>query len=170
MWMRRGCNRLLGVCLAMGYGAIGAGRADAGFSDPALPGPVASLTAPSGPNQDFTPRCEAPELNLDPSSAPDRSASALDLPDAHDFRTGQKSDDHLVARLTGDSPKGKASYSLFWEDLGHTAVERGISDFGVDVKSANPVVVPLPPGVWAGLAVLGGIAIHQIRRHRKQLA
>jgi hypothetical protein len=170
MWTRCGCHRLLGLCLAIAWGGVSAGRAEAGFADPVSPAPVAVSAEGSASTREFTPRSEFPDLKLDASTRTNPSVAALDLPDAWDFRTGQKSDDHLVSRLVGDSSANKSSYSLFWEDAAPSTVERNIAELGVDVKSANPVVVPLPPGVWAGLGVLGAIAIHQIRRHRRQLA
>lgn len=170
MWMRRGCCRLLGVCLAIVWGMLSVSQAEAGFGESAkAPVPVTSPAPATPSHPDFTPRCQYPDLNLDASDNDARAASPLDLPDAWDFHTGQKADDHLVSRLVGNKPD-RSVYSLFWDEANHGDIERSMGDLGVDMKNAVPVVVPLPPGVWAGIAMLGGIAIHQIRRHRRLLA
>lgn len=168
MQMRSGCS-LLGVVVALVCGMLGASRAEAGFKDLTPPGPTASYESRS--HRDFTPRCDVPDLKLDSAEKSDGCTTAVDLPDAWDFRHGKKheGEDHLIARLTDSKPHGKTSYSLFWEDTARTIGERGFSDLGVDVKSSAPVVVPLPPGVWAGLVGLLCVITFQIRRHRRQL-
>jgi hypothetical protein len=171
MWMSCGCSRIIGLLVAIGCGVLSATRADAGFTSVQPPGVPPSVSSGRS-GVDFTPRCDLPELlKLQTDAAPRGHASVLDLPDAWDFQQNHRHDgeDHLVARLNGERRSDKP-YSLFWEDQHRGMTDRSVNDLGVDVKSSAPAVVPLPPGVWAGLVLLTGVAWHQVRRHRRQLA
>jgi hypothetical protein len=162
--------RILGLVAAMGCGAMGASRAEAAFSHLQPPAPACASPAANNVGTDFTPRCDAASLDLDNTQRDASSTTAVDLPDAADFRGGKPdSDDHLIKHLTSDKSGGKNSYAQFWEDNTHLSTADPMSDFGVDVKSTAPVVVPLPDGVWAGLIGLAGVIVFQIRRHRRQL-
>jgi hypothetical protein len=109
-------------------------------------------------------------LNLDLAQPDSSGTTAIDVPDAWDLRNGKTAgDDHLVKHLSYDRSGGKNNYAQFWEDNSHVNTADAMSDFGVDVKSTAPVVVPLPDGVWAGLIGLAAVILFQIRRHRRQL-
>ena len=167
MWMRSGCSRFLGLVVAMACGALAATRAEAGFTSVKPPSPGQSASSSYSAGADFTPRCEVPELKHDSS----RAVSSVDLPDAADLRHGKPgAEDPLVKQLTGDKSGDKATYSLFWDDPTRAKTGDTFNDFRVDVKSAAPVVVPLPPGVWAGLVSLVVVIAFQVRRHRRLLA
>lgn len=38
---------------------------------------------------------------------------------------------------------------------------------GADVQDAAPALVPLPPPLWAGLAILGALAFARAKQHRR---
>ena len=66
-------------------------------------------------------------------------------------------------RLTG--PSGLTKYVLFFEDLGTGAnSDWDYNDLVVEI-TARPSMIPLPPAVWSGLAMLacGGL-VHARRR------
>jgi hypothetical protein len=155
----------VGVAIALGFSALFAVPVRAGFTSLQAPSPTQTLPSNTKAGTDFTPRCDAPTLDLDNGNA---SATAVDLPDAWDLRHGKPGgDDRLITNLTGD--RSKTNYSQFWEDTTHPNAGDQFSDFGVDVKSSVPVVVPLPQGVWAGLIGLAFVIVLQIRRQRRQL-
>src|SRR5690349_3945796 len=112
--LRSGCVRMLGVAIALGYSALCAAPAKAAFTSFQAPSPAPSSPSSGKVGADFTPRCDAPTLELNDSNA----TTAVDLPDAWDLRHGKPAgDDHLITNLAGD--RSKTNYSQFWEDTTH---------------------------------------------------
>ena len=77
--------------------------------------------------------------------------------------------DHLVSYLiTGTKAKGP-TYVMFWEDGTKGHGDFDFNDLAVQISAGSAVTVPLPAGVWSGLATLaGGLAVTGYRKARRQ--
>ncbi|QOV87324.1 hypothetical protein [Humisphaera borealis] len=80
--------------------------------------------------------------------------------------------DQLVTYQIDGLGKGPSRYLLFWEDAPIGNSDQDYNDLIVEASFAGnggPTAVPLPPAVWGGLIVLGGMAGAMYHKKRKQL-